>query len=90
MNIKVFNLISRTNETRHVSWHETCKCKCELDASVYNEKQRWNNDKCRCGCKELIDKVRCDNTFTWNPSICECECDKLYNVGEYIDYANCK
>ena len=25
INIKVFNLMSRTNETRHVEWHETCK-----------------------------------------------------------------
>ena len=24
---KVFNLMSRTNETRHVKWHKTCKCK---------------------------------------------------------------
>ena len=59
-NIKVFSLISRTNETRHIDWYETCKCKCRLDTSVCNNKQRWNNDKCRCECKELIDKGRCD------------------------------
>ena len=46
-NVKVFNL-SRTHETRHIKWHETCKCKCRLDASVCNNKQRWNNDKCQC------------------------------------------
>ena len=40
------NANSRTNETRHIKWHETCKCKCRLDASVCNNKQRWNNDKC--------------------------------------------
>ena len=34
LNIKVFNLMSKTNETRHIKWHETCKCKCRLDASV--------------------------------------------------------
>ena len=56
LNVKVFNLMSRTNETRHIEWHETCKCKCRLDASVCNNKQRWNEDKCRCECKELIDK----------------------------------
>ena len=28
INVKVFNLMSRTNETRHIKWHETCKCKC--------------------------------------------------------------
>ena len=26
LKVKVFNLISRTNETRHIKWHETCKC----------------------------------------------------------------
>ena len=38
LNVKVFNLMSRTNETRHIKWHETCKCKCRLDASVFNNK----------------------------------------------------
>ena len=53
MNIKVFNLISLVNETKLVSWHETCICKCRLDASICNDKQRWNDDN---ECKELIDK----------------------------------
>ena len=26
LNVKVFNLMSRTNETRQIRWHETCKC----------------------------------------------------------------
>ena len=56
LNVKVFNLMSRTNETRHMEWHETCKCKCRLNASVFNNKQRLNDDKCRCEYKELIDK----------------------------------
>ena len=28
INVKVLNLMSRTNETRHIKWHETCKCNC--------------------------------------------------------------
>ena len=32
----------------------------------------------------------CDQVFTWNPSICECECDKSCDVGQYLDYKNCK
>ena len=32
----------------------------------------------------------CDKGFIWNPSSCECECDKLCDVGEYLDYKNCK
>ena len=57
LNVKVFNLILRFNETRHMKWHETCKCKCRLDASICNNKQRWNDDECRYECKELIEKV---------------------------------
>ena len=38
--------MSRTNETRHIKWHETCKCKCRLDSSVCNNKHdKWNDDK---------------------------------------------
>ena len=89
LNINVFNLISRINEIRHIKWHETCKCKCRLDASVCNNKQRWNKDKCWCECKELIDKGMCDKGFIWDPSNCGCQCDKLCYVGEYSDYKNC-
>ena len=32
--------MSRTNETRHIKWHETCKCKCRLETSICNNKQR--------------------------------------------------
>ena len=41
-------------------------------------------------CKELIDKGLCDKGFIWNPSNCDCECDKSCNIGEYLDYENCK
>ena len=50
-NVKVFNLMSGTNETRHIKWHKTCRCRCRLDSSICNNKQRWNDDKCRCECK---------------------------------------
>ena len=90
INVKVFNLMSRTNVTRHIQWHKTCKCKCRLDASVCNNKQRWNEDKCRCECKELIDKEMCDKGFIWNPSNCKCECDRSCETEEFLDYKNCK
>ena len=31
-----------------------------------------------------------DKKFIWNPSNCQCECDKSCDVGEYLDYENCK
>ena len=90
LNVKVFNLKSKTNEKRHIEWHETCKCKCRLHGSVYNNKQRWNVNKCRSECKELIDKDVRDKEFIRNPSNCECKCDKSCDVGEYLDYESCK
>ena len=57
---------------------------------VINNKQSWNNDKYRCECKELIDKGVCENGSIWKPSNCECEFDKSCDIGEYLDYGNCK
>ena len=90
INVKVFNLLSRTNETRHIKWHKTCKCKCTLDASICNNKQRWNDDRYIYECKELMDKGTCDKGFTWNPSNHKCECDKSCDIGKYLDYKNCR
>ena len=44
INTEVFNLMSRVNETRHIEWHRTCKCKCRLDASVCYNKQRLTKE----------------------------------------------
>ena len=30
----------------------------------------------------------CDKGFIWNPS--NCEYDKARDIGEYLDYENCK
>ena len=89
LNVKVFN-VTLTNETRLIKWHETCKCICRLNEIICNNKQRWNKDKYRCKCKELIDKGVCDKGFIWNPSNCECKCDKSCNIGQYLDYSDCK
>ena len=39
INAKVFNLMSRINDTRPIFWH------------VCNSRQIWNEDICRCECK---------------------------------------
>ena len=66
--------MSWSNQAKHMEWPKTCKCKCRSDASVCNNKERWNKDKCRCECREeLSDKERCNKTFIWNSSNCNCE-----------------
>ena len=32
----------------------------------------------------------CYKRFIWIQSNCECQCDKSSDVGEYLDYQNCK
>ena len=49
---------------KDIKWHETCnKCKCRLDVAVCNNKRRWNNDKYRHECQELINKAMYDEKF---------------------------
>ena len=38
----------------------------------------------------MIDKGICDKGFIRNRRNCDCQCDKSYDVGEYLDYENCK
>ena len=91
INLKVFNLMSFTNQTKHIEWHKTCKFKCRLDSSICSNKQKWIEDKCKCECREeFIDKERCNKGFIWNPSNCNCECDKSCGIKEYLDHKNCK
>ena len=68
INAKVFNLMVWSNHTKHIKWHEHCKYKCRLDASVCNNKQRWNEVKCTCEWREeSSDKERWYKGFIWNP-----------------------
>ena len=34
INMKVYNLLMRANETKNVLWHETYKCVCRLTSAV--------------------------------------------------------
>ena len=38
VNVKVFNLMLRTNETRYIEWRETCKCECKFGVNICSEK----------------------------------------------------
>ena len=85
LNVKVFNLVSGTDETKYIKRNEMSKCKCRLNSSVCNNKLRWNDDKCRCECKEFIDKGVCDKGFILNPSNCGCKCYKSCDFSQYLD-----
>ena len=82
--------MARTNKTRKIIWHETCKCVCRLTSAICNDRQEWNENKCICECKEdLVSKLVCDKGYMWNPSTCSCECDRYCETSQYLDYKNC-
>ena len=90
INMKVHNFLMRLNETRNVLWHESCKCVCRLNSSVWNNKQIWNSNTCKCDCNEdFAGIINCTNGYMWNPSTCECQCDMWCEPGQYLDYKNC-
>ena len=63
INLKVFNLMSWNNQTKQLKWHESCKCECRLNSIACNNKQKWNIDKFKCECKELVEKQERDKRF---------------------------
>ena len=46
VNLKVFNVIKRTNESKKLSKHISYECRCEFDGREGNARQKWNN-KCQ-------------------------------------------
>ena len=90
INMKVYDLLMRTNETKNVVWHETCKWICRLTSAVSNKKQILNSDTCTCDCNEdFADKIVCEKGYIWNLSTCGCKCDMWCKPGQYLDYKNC-
>ena len=45
-------MITGINESKVLTKHISCECKCRFDGRKCNSDQWWNNDKCRCECKK--------------------------------------
>ena len=52
LNLSVFNMITGINESKTLTKHISCECKCRFDRRKCNSDQWWNNDKCRRECKK--------------------------------------
>ena len=46
---KVFHVITK-NESKTLTKHISCKCKCKFDGRTCNANQKWKNKKCRYEC----------------------------------------
>ena len=46
LNLSVCNMITGIDESKTLTKHILCECKCNFDGRKCNSKQWWNNDKC--------------------------------------------
>ena len=81
-------LMSGVNETKFLVEHESCECKCELNESICNSKQKWNHNECSWECKELDNWSSCKDDYMWSFGTCDCECNKVKLMDEYLDIKN--
>ena len=70
LNLSLFNMIAGINESKTLTNHISCECKCKFNGRKCNSDQWWKNDKCRCQCKNFH---LCEKSYVWNPATCNCE-----------------
>ena len=70
LNISVFNMITGINESKILTKHISCECKCTFDGRNCNSDQCQNNDKYQCECKKCH---VCEKDYVWNLPTCNCE-----------------
>ena len=70
LNLSVFSMITGINESKTLTKHASCECKCRFDGRKCNSDQWWNNDKCRCERKK---RHVCGKDYVWNPAACNCK-----------------
>ena len=79
--LSMFSMITGINESKALTKHISCECKCRFDSRKCDSDQWGSNDKCQCLCK--IRRV-CEKNYIWNPSACSCENGKyLANIMDH-------
>ena len=63
-------MITGINESKTLTKHISCQCKCKFDGTKCKSNKWWNNDKYRCECKK---HHICEKDYVWNPAKCNCE-----------------
>ena len=52
--VKAFNMITNKDETKAMTEHISCDCKCKFNSATCNSKQKWNNKTCHLGPEKII------------------------------------
>ena len=70
LNENVFNIVTGLNESEILTKHISYECECKFHGTKSNSNLTWNNNKCRCECKNIGWKI-----LYWIPSTCSCKND---------------
>ena len=73
VNLNVFNIIKRTIESKIITKHNPCNCKCKFHGRKCNSNQKW---KYWYGCKNPIKHHACEKNY----STCACEIENIQKV----------
>ena len=70
LNLSMFNMIAGINESKTLTMHISCECKCTFDGTKCNSNQWRNNEKFQCECKK---RHLYEKDYIWYPSTSSCE-----------------
>ena len=48
LNLSIFNMITGIKQSKTLTKHLSCECKCKRDGRKCNSNRQWNKDKCQC------------------------------------------
>ena len=54
LNLSIFSIITRVNESKMLAAHVSCKLECNVDSVKRTLNQNWNNNKCWCEHKNIM------------------------------------
>ena len=63
LNLSVLNIITGLNESKTLTKHISCECKCKFEGRKCNLDHWLNKDKCQCECKK---RHVCGEDYVWN------------------------
>ena len=67
LNLSMINMITGVKESKTLTKHISCECKCRFDGRKCNSNQWWNNNKWWCECKK---HHAYEKDYIWNPATC--------------------
>ena len=72
-------MITGMNESKTITKHISCNCKCKFHGKKYNLNQKWTKHKSYCECGNPIKHFVCKKDYILNPTAC------AYEDGEILE-----